>query len=68
MIQAPGLNAPGTAPPWLADIQICHEFRLSEEQYDDTSLEWKRRAMVYLRGKSRAERQQAQKAKNRNQR
>jgi hypothetical protein len=59
MIQAPGLNNPKDAPGWLADIQLCLEFGWTEEQCDGTSIEFKRRAMTYLRGRARGEEQRA---------
>lgn len=62
------MNPAGSGPQWLGDIQICHEFHLSEEEYDNTSLEWKRRAMVFLRGKARGEAQKARKEAAKNKR
>ena len=63
MIQSPGLNSPGTHPEWLPEIQICDRFKLSEQQYAETSITWKLWAMTFMRGVARGEEQRARREK-----
>jgi len=62
MMQAPGLVRMEDAPSWLPDVQIILETGWTEQEYDDTSLETKRRLMTYMRARSRAEDQMRRKA------
>lgn len=65
MIQAPGMNRPGTEPHWLNDVWVAYKMRYTEQEWDATSPEWKRRCRVMLRGIARGEEQLQRKANSR---
>jgi len=65
MIQAPGLNPPGSGPPWLSKIQIIEFTGWTEDEYFATSVDTLRQIITYLRGINRGYEQKERKARMR---